>query len=191
MPDPSIRIATPEDAAAIAAIYAPYVLETTISFETEAPDAAEIAQRMTKAAGRYPWLVHAAADEVLGYAYASAHRDRSAYRWSVDVSVYLDPRAHRRGIGRGLYQRLLRILELQGFHGAYAGIALPNAASIGLHEACGFTPVGVYREVGYKFGAWRDVGWWGLTLAARSQEPSSREPAPPRPFDVAIFEASA
>lgn len=181
-----IRIATPDDAGVIAAIYAPYVLETTISFETEAPDAAEIAQRMTKSGGLYPWLVHEAEDGVLGYAYASAHRERAAYRWSVDVSIYLSPRAHRRGIGRGLYHRLLKILELQGFHAAYAGIALPNAASIGLHEACGFTPVGVYREVGHKFGAWRDVGWWGRTLAAPSQDP-----APPRPFDADIFEASA
>ncbi len=186
MSDPSIRLATPEDAAAIAAIYAPYVLETTISFETEAPDAAEIAQRMTKSGGLYPWLAHEEAGEMLGYAYASAHRDRAAYRWSVDVSIYLSQRAHRRGIGRGLYHRLLRMLELQGFHAAYAGIALPNAASIGLHEACGFTPVGVYREVGYKFGAWRDVGWWGRTLAAPSQEPG-----PPRPFDARLFQASA
>lgn len=181
-----IRIATLDDAAAIAAIYAPYVEETTISFETEAPDAAEMARRIGKTAGVYPWLVHEQDGRVMGYAYASAHRERAAYRWSTDAAIYLEPAAHRRGIGRGLYRRLFRILELQGFHNVFGGITLPNPASVGLHEACGFKPVGVYREVGHKFGAWRDVGWWGLRLASPAGEPGE-----PKPFDAQLFAASA
>ena len=99
---------------------------------------------------------------MLGYAYASRHRERAAYQWSVDVSVYVRADAHRRGIGRALYTALLRIVTAQGFYGAYAGITLPNASSVGLHEAMGFRAVGVYRAVGYKLGAWHDVGWWDL-----------------------------
>ena len=117
------------------------------------------------------------ATTVLGYAYASRHRDRAAYQWSIDVSVYVRADAHRRGIGRALYAALLRIVTAQGFYRAYAGITLPNASSVGLHEAMGFRPVGVYRAVGYKLGAWHDVGWWDLALAAAG-------PAPPPPRSV-------
>jgi phosphinothricin acetyltransferase len=168
----SLRIATPADAAAIAAIYAPYVLDTAITFETEVPNVAEIERRVATIGRQYPWL--SAIDEggqVLGYAYACEHRTRRAYRWSVDVGIYLDARAHRRGIGHRLYEALFALLLWQGYYNAYAGITLPNQASIGLHEALGFERVGVYRRVGHKLGAWRDVGWWELLLRESASEP--------------------
>ena len=108
-----------------------------------------------------------------GYAYASRHRDRAAYQWSIDVSVYVRADAHRRGIGRALYAALLRIVVAQGFYNAYAGITLPNPASVGLHESFGFRPVGMYRRVGHKLGAWHDVGWWALDLQPRPASPAA------------------
>ncbi|MDQ1747615.1 MAG: hypothetical protein QOD07_1878 [Frankiaceae bacterium] len=174
---PTIRPATPADAAAIAAVYRPYVTDTVISFETEPPDADEIARRMA-APPLLPWLVAERAGAVTGYAYASAHRARAAYRWSADVSVYLEPGERGRGTGRALYARLVEILRELGYVGAYAGVTLPNPASVGLHEAMGFRPVGVYRGVGHKFGRWYDVGWWQLPLA----DPPPDDPAEPRPW---------
>lgn len=112
----------------------------------------------------YPYLVAEIDGEVVGYAYASQHRAREAYRWSVDVTVYISPTAHRQGIGRAIYQKLLPILERQGFHAAYAGIALPNAASVGLHQALGFSLIGTYPEVGFKHGQWHSVGFWRKAL---------------------------
>ena len=161
---PLIRLAEEGDAPQIAAIYAPVVRDTIISFEAEPPSAEEIARRVRDTLVRWPWLVCERDGEVLGYAYAGAHRSRAAYQWSVDVSVYVREDARQRGVGRALYTSLIAALDLQGFYNAYAGIALPNNASVGLHEAMGFRLVGVYRGVGYKLGAWRDVGWWGLTL---------------------------
>ncbi|WP_435177238.1 GNAT family N-acetyltransferase [Halorussus sp. AFM4] len=120
--------------------------------------------------------------EIAGYAYAGRHRKRDGYRWSVDVSVYVAERHRRKGVARGLYQSLFEVLRLQGFHNAYAGIALPNEASVGLHESLGFEPVGVYESVGYKRGAWRDVGWWQLALRDRSERPASHPPDEPRPL---------
>jgi L-amino acid N-acyltransferase YncA len=166
-----IRLATVADAAAIAAIYRPYVETTAISFETEPPDDREMAERISGTLETHPWLVCLRGPEVAGFAYASRHRARAAYQWSVDVSAYVDGRFHRRGIGRALYSSLFAILAAQGFTNAFAGIALPNAASVGLHEALGFRQIGVYRNVGYKLGAWRDVGWWQLTLRDYSAQP--------------------
>ncbi|AZD91615.1 MULTISPECIES: arsinothricin resistance N-acetyltransferase ArsN1 family B [Pseudomonas] len=159
-----IRIATPADAPAIQAIYAPMVSDTVISFELIPPTIEEMAGRIEAILATYPYLVAELDGAVVGYAYASQHRAREAYRWSVDVTVYIDPAAHRRGIGRALYQRLLPILEQQGFHAAYAGIAQPNAASVGLHEALGFTHIGTYPEVGFKHGQWHGVGYWRKPL---------------------------
>lgn len=176
-----IRVANLTDAGAIADIYAPYVRDTVISFETVPPDEAQMAERIAKVLPRLPWLVHEADGRVTGYAYASPHRERAAYRWSVDAGIYLDGQAHRRGIGRALYTVLIEALGLQGYHRAYGAITLPNAASVGLHEACGFRHIGTYRQVGFKFGAWHDVGWWGLDLG------SSSAPEPPAPFDPAIL----
>jgi phosphinothricin acetyltransferase len=166
-----IRLARDADAEAIAAIYRPIVETTTISFETDAPDAAEIRQRVADTLPVYPWLVCDIDGEVAGYAYATKHRVRAAYRWSVDTSVYIDEARRRLGVGRGLYQSLFAILAAQGFVNAFAGIALPNPGSVGLHEAVGFAPLGVYRRVGFKFGEWRDVGWWQLALKAHEASP--------------------
>lgn len=166
-----IRLATDDDAAVIAAIYGPVVEDTAISFETERPDTAEIRRRIRDTLTSYPWLVFERNGDVIGYAYASRHRLRAAYQWSVDTSAYVDEKFRRRGVGHALYLSLLAVLDAQGFVNAYAGIALPNPASVALHERVGFTPIGVYRGAGYKLGAWRDVGWW--------QRPLSRVDGPP------------
>jgi len=166
-----IRLARESDAAAIAEIYRPIVERTVISFETVPPDRHEVARRITETIRLYPWLVCELGGTVAGYAYATKHRDRAAYRWSVDTSVYIDSNHWRRGIGRGLYASLLRILDAQGFFNAYAGITLPNAPSVALHEAVGFKRLGVYERVGFKLGAWHDVGWWQRALKAHVESP--------------------
>lgn len=168
-----VRLARPGDAAEVARIYAPYVA-TPVSFEKEPPAVEEMARRIAKTLERYPWLVAEREGRTVGYAYAAPHRTRPAYRWSAETSVYVDAEAHRRGVGSALYRPLLAILRLQGQVSAYAGITLPNPASVRLHEAIGFTPVGVYRAVGYKDGAWHAVGWWELQL--REPPSSPREP---------------
>jgi L-amino acid N-acyltransferase YncA len=129
--------------------------------------------RLAKVLGHYPWLVCEDGGEVLGYAYATQHRERAAYRWSVDTSVYVRQGRQRRGVGRALYTPLLAVLPLQGFVNAYACVTLPNPASVGLHEAMGFEPVGVYRQVGFKYGAWHDVAWHQRPLQPRPAGPSS------------------
>jgi len=175
----SIRMAEPgRDAGACARIYAPYVWETVISFEEAPPTPGEMADRMTRILQTHPWLVEDGDDSVIGYAYASPHRDRAAYRWAVDVTVYVDGDHHRRGVGRRLYLGLLERLRAQGLRTACAGITLPNDKSVGLHTAMGFVPVGVYRGVGWKLGAWRDVGWWQLDLGGERSGPPA-EPSPP------------
>jgi phosphinothricin acetyltransferase len=169
-----IRLATAADAAPIANIYRPIVESTTISFETEPPGDDEMRRRIVEAAERYPWLVCDIDGFVAGYAYAGRHRARAAYQWSVDVSVYVDASRRRRGIGQGLYTSLLAMLAAQGFFNAFAGIALPNPASVALHESLGFEPIGIYRHVGFKLGAWHDVGWWQRPL--RQSGPAVRAP---------------
>lgn len=160
----AIRSARTSDAPAIQAIYAPIVENTAISFEEIAPDVAEIERRMAQIQAAHLYLVAERDGAVIGYAYGGPHRERAAYRSSVDVTVYIDERARRQGVGRRLYGELLPGLKACGYHAAFAGITLPNAGSVGLHEAMGFTPVGVYRECGKKFGEWRDVGWWQRLL---------------------------
>ena len=172
----TIRVATAADGAATAAIYAPIVRDTAISFEVDPPDAAEMARRIEETSRRYPWLVADRDGEAIGYVYAGPHRARAAYGWSVETTVYLHEEARGRGVGRALYRSLLALLELQGAHVAYAGITLPNEASVGLHEALDFALVGVYREVGWKLGAWHDVGWWHLPLAERDAAPAELRP---------------
>ena len=167
-----IRFADESHAAAIAEIYRPVVESTAISFETVPPDRSEMARRIVETTREHPWLVCEIGGRVAGYAYATRHRVRSAYRWSVDTSVYVDASVRQSGVGRGLYGSLFGILSAQGYFNAYAGIALPNAASVGLHEAVGFRKIGVYQRVGYKFGEWRDVGWWQLDLRAHEASPA-------------------
>lgn len=174
-----VRLATAHDAAAVQAIYAPIVEATAISFELEPPDAPEIARRITGTIETLPWLVaESAGGGLLGYAYASRHRERLAYRFAVDVSAYVAPTARRGGVARRLYRHLAAILRAQGFVTAWAGIALPNAASVGLHEAVGFQPIGTYHAVGWKLGRWHDVGWWRLGLL----EPPPATPPEPLPL---------
>ena len=131
-----------------------------------------------------PWLTATIADEVAGYAYASKHRDRAAYRWSVDVSAYVHERFRGRGVARALYERLFQILRGQGFRRAYAGIALPNDASVALHRAAGFELIGIYRRVGWKLGAWHDVAWYGRDLNPDANDLPPAEPIPFSAYDV-------
>lgn len=159
-----VRPALASDAESCRAIYAPYVTDSWISFEDSVPGVAEMAQRIADYGQSHGWLVADADGGVAGYAYGSPHRTRGAYRTSCDVAVYVDPAFARRGVGKLLYGALLPLLLGKGYHAAFAGIALPNSASIALHQACGFTPVGIYREVGWKLGGWRDVGWWQKIL---------------------------
>ena len=166
-----IRMATPRDAAGIHAIYTPVVRDTFVSFELEPPTEAQLAQRVAATLRRFPWLVEEDGDGIAGYAYACEHRERLAYQWSVDVSCYVHPRARRRGVGKSLYQALLCVLEVQGFRNAFAGIALPNAASVALHESVGFTLLGHYRNVGFKNGAWRDTGWFQCPIGELAAHP--------------------
>lgn len=175
-----IRHAEPErDAAACAAIYAPSVTAGVASLEERAPGPEELADRIRAISRAFPWLVAEAGGAVVGYAYASRHRDRASYRWSADVTVYVSAAHHRRGVGRSLYGALFHLLVRQGIYEACAGITLPNAASVGLHESLGFLPVGVYRDIAHKFGAWHSVGWWQKTLREHRPGEAPGEIGPP------------
>ncbi len=175
-----IRHADPErDAEACAAVYAPFVTDGVASLEVRAPTAQEMAERIERVSRNYPWLVAEADDQVVGYAYASQHRERAAYRWAADVTVYIASSHHRQGVGRALYAALLELIVRQGLQVACAGVTLPNEASVALHEAFGFTPVGIYRRVGWKAGSWHDVGWWELELVEPDPDVTPPEPEPP------------
>jgi len=178
-----LRAATPDDAAVIADIYAPYVSESAVSFETTPPDPSAIRARMESGGPLYPWIVGEAEDgSLLGYAYAARFRDRPAYRFTVETSVYLRSGAGGQGLGRRLYEPLLAILEAEGFTQAIAAITLPNAASVRLHERLGFVGAGTYRRVGWKLGEWHDVGLWQKALA-----PAGNPPEEPKPRSVEDF----
>jgi phosphinothricin acetyltransferase len=174
---PRVRIATLRDATGVAEIYAPIVQSSVISFELEPPGVEAIAERMRATLLHHPWLVLERAGAIEGYAYGGEFRARAAYRWSVETTVYVREDRRRSGVARALYGSLLAALELQGFVAAYAGITLPNPASVGLHEALGFRAIGVFPAVGYKLGAWHDVGFWRRPIAERPAHPE-----PPRPF---------
>ena len=154
-----IRPATEADTDALLAIYAPFVERTAVSFETVVPSVEEFAARIDKSNSRWAWLVAERDGSLLGYAYGSTHRERAAYRWSVETSAYIDPRFQRQGIGKGLYLALLTVLADMGYCNAFAGATLPNDASIALHRSVGFEPIGVFKSIGRKFGKWHDVSW--------------------------------
>jgi L-amino acid N-acyltransferase YncA len=172
-----IRFAGPTDAAGILAIYGPYCESTCVSFEIVAPTIAQIQERISRITSDYPWLVAEIDGQTIGYVYASRHHERAAYRWSVDVAVYIAAGYQRRGVGRILYEVLFSILREQGHFKAFAGITLPNPASVGLHESLGFRPAAIFRGVGYKFGRWLDVGWW-----QRDLQPERDNPTDPHSF---------
>jgi L-amino acid N-acyltransferase YncA len=167
-----IRLANARDAGGVLAVYAPVVEDTAISFELVVPSVDEMAARIAERWPAHPWLVAEDQRGVVGYAYAGPLSGRAAYDWSVEVSVYIAAAARGRHVGRGLYTALLAVLAAQGYRQAMAGATLPNAASAGLHESMGFTPVGVYRAVGWKHGAWHDVGWWQRPLIDGGEPPA-------------------
>lgn len=171
----SLRLATPADGPAVAALYAPYVRETSITFEYDVPSGEEFGQRIAKVLELAPWLLAVESgrggETLLGYAYGGTWRARVAYRWVAETAVYVAQDQHRRGIGRALYAALLDLLRLQGFCRAIGGITLPNAGSVALHEALGFQFVGTYPKCGFKQGTWWDVGFWDLELQPHPREP--------------------
>jgi phosphinothricin acetyltransferase len=171
----TIRLATVDDAAEIAAIYGPYCESSAISFETAAPSSEEMARRIRTIGANRPWVVLQDRNATVGYAYASPHHDRAAYQWSVSTAIYVRQAHRRRGVGRALYTTLFEVLRHLGYFKATAGITLPNPASVGLHETFGFTLVGVYRQIGHKLGAWHDVAWFEAEI-----QPATGNPAAPR-----------
>ncbi|GAB3998270.1 GNAT family N-acetyltransferase [Spirosoma daeguense] len=170
----TIRFATPADAPVLLAIYGPYILQTSITFEYDIPSETEFAERIRTIQQQLPYLVAEIDGNVAGYAYASKHRDRTAYQWSVESSVYVHSDAHRQGVARQLYTTLFDLLRRQGYYNVYAGITLPNPKSAAFHRSFGFEPIGVYKNIGYKFDAWHDVAWSQLTL-----QPHQLQPTPP------------
>ncbi|HRQ64044.1 MAG TPA: N-acetyltransferase family protein [Xanthomonadaceae bacterium] len=160
----SIRPATEADATAMRAIYRPFVEDSAVSFELITPSEQEFAGRVRASLEGWQWLVAEPEGRALGYAYGTSHRARPAYRWSVEVSAYVDPQYQRQGIGRALYLRLFGDLARKGFCNAFAGVTMPNQASVALHRSLGFEPIGVFRSVGWKFGQWHDVGWYQRPL---------------------------
>jgi len=168
----AIRLVRESDAQKMLAIYAPMVQETAISFDLEPPSEAEFIDRIRAVVEYTPWLVCEVDGEILGYAYASKHRPRAAYQWSVESSIYVGANHKRKGVGKALYTSLFNVLQLQGFYNVYAGITIPNPASVALHESVGFSHFSVYRLVGYKLGKWHDVGWWQLSLQSERLAPA-------------------
>ena len=172
-----LRLANRADAPGILAIYGPIVQESYASFAVEPPTVEEIEAQIAQTLDHFPWLVCTDGDQILGYAYAGPHRSRAGYRWATEVSVYVHPEGHRHGIARALYTALFALLAVQGFVNVYAGIALPNEASVALHETLGFEQTAHYRQIGFKSHAWRDTGWWHRRI-----NPLDPNPAPPVPI---------
>lgn len=159
-----IRLANGADSNSILNIYAPFITNTVITFEYEVPTVPEFTERMINIQKKYPWLVCEIDNKIVGYAYASQFAGRAAFNWSVDFSIYIDPTYHKRKIGKALYSSLLELLKLQGYYNAYAKITFPNIKSESLHKSLGFEPIGIYKNVGYKFGSWHDLICYGLKL---------------------------
>lgn len=172
----STRAAQVEDGAAVADIYGPYVRYTAVSFEADVPTAAMMADRIEATLPTHPWLVVERDGAVVGFTYAGKHSQRAAYRWTVDVTVYVNRDECRGGVGRQLYGALLTTLRMQGFRSAFSEIVLPNPGSVRLHEAMGFRNLGVHKDIGHKLGQWHDIGYWRLGLSESSTPPE--EPVP-------------
>jgi phosphinothricin acetyltransferase len=170
----ALRLATPNDARCILAIYAPYIENTSFTFETETPSVEEFAERIRNYMLNWPWLVYEVDGVIAGYAYATRHRERTAYQWSTECSVYIHDNFQRAGIARALYNALFEILKKQGFRNVYAVINLPNDKSVAFHESFGFQYFATYEKVGYKLGKWKNVGWWRLSINVYDDDP----PAP-------------
>ncbi len=172
-----MRLATPEDAADILAIYAPYIENTSFTFETEVPSVVEFAERIRSYLINWPWLVCEINGKIAGYAYATKYRERTAYQWCTESSIYIHDDFQKAGIGKGLYSALFEILKQQRFNNVYAVINLPNEKSVAFHENLGFNYFATYEQVGYKLGKWKNVGWWRLIINEFGDEP-----APPVKF---------
>jgi len=172
-----IRLATPDDAAGILAIYAPYITNTSLTFEMEVPALEAFAERIRSYLVNWPWLVCEKEGRIAGYAYATRYRERTAYQWCTESSIYIHEDFQHLGIGKRLYEALFQILQKQGFRNVYAVINLPNEKSVTFHENLGFTYFATYEQVGYKLGKWKNVGWWRLVINEFGDEP-----APPIPF---------
>ena len=173
MTQSAIRLACASDIPAIQEIYAPFVQNSHVSFEYEVPSVSVLEERVRNTLTYAPWLVCVRDEQVTGYAYAGHHRSRTAYQWSVELSVYVREGFRKKGVARALYTSLIALLKVQGFYNAYIGIALPNPASVAFHERFGFIPVGVYHGVGYKRGVWSDVGWWEMDIQPKKENPQS------------------
>jgi L-amino acid N-acyltransferase YncA len=189
-----IRLADAGDAAGVQAVYAPLITDTVISFEVAVPPVEEMAARIRERWPAHPWLVAEGEGGVVGYAYAGRFSGRAAYDWSVEVSVYIAAVARGRHVGRGLYTALFGVLAAQGYRRAMAGATLPNPASVGLHESMGFSPVGVYRAVGWKHDSWHDVGWWQRPLIDGDEPPTAPIPLDELPsgaLDAALAKGEA
>ncbi len=168
----SIRIATANDAEGILNIYGPYILNTSFTFETELPSVAAFADRINEYLKNWPWLVCEIDGVIAGYAYSGKHRERTAYQWCVESSIYIHDDFQKAGIGKALYAALIDILKRQGFRNVYAVINLPNDKSVAFHESLGFKYFATYERVGYKLGKWKNVGWWQLSINDYGDEPS-------------------
>lgn len=178
MPEVLLRAADEADASAMLALYAPYVLQTTVSSEYEPPLLEVFVERMRTYGARLPWLVCTVDGEVVGYGYASPHRARAAYQWSCETSIYVDAAWHRCGIAGAIYAALFELLAMQGYYNIFVGITSPNERSMKFHKAMGFIISGAYQESMYKFGQWRDVLWMGKSLRPHDGEPQPTVPFP-------------
>jgi len=169
----SIRLANEKDAEGILAIYSPYIENTSFTFETEVPAVKAFAERINNYLVNWPWLVFEIDGKIAGYAYGAKYRERTAYQWCVESSVYIHDDFQRSGVARALYMALIDILKAQGFRNVYAVINLPNEKSVSFHESCGFKYFATYEKVGYKLGKWKNVGWWELVINEYTDEPAA------------------
>lgn len=172
----TIRFATKADAAAILEIYGEYIRNTAVTFEIEVPTVEAFAERIEKITASFPWLVCEIDGELAGYAYAAKHGERAAYRWSADLSVYINEKYHRNHIATALYTALLELLRMQGYYTVYAGVSIPNPQSEAFHTAFGFRNAGEFKNVGYKLGAWHGVAWFELAITKYDEEPEETVP---------------